>query len=135
MARKTRRVRVDRERARDYAAVADKFFEAADVAREFEYWTPAGVLLVHASIAYADAISIGRLGQKSASEAHQDAVALLKEAIPGDRGLAGAVTHLTRIIAEKNRLSYGGLAIRKKDLEPVWTNARRFRNWAKSLLP
>ncbi|MDP2886358.1 MAG: hypothetical protein Q8P51_15185 [Ignavibacteria bacterium] len=40
---------------------------------ELGYWTAAGVLIVHAAIAYADALCIRSAGEKSSGENHEDA--------------------------------------------------------------
>lgn len=70
---------MDRQKAGSYAAVAEDFLRAADLAIQHEYWNAAGLLLVHASIAFTDAVWIKLAGMKSTSESHQDAVTLLKE--------------------------------------------------------
>ena len=68
MAAKGSRITVDRSRSRDYAAVAKYFMQGAELAKEFEYWNADGVLIVHAAIAYTDAITIKVGGVKSPGE-------------------------------------------------------------------
>ena len=58
MSKRTSRKAVDRLRYQDSKKAAEHFYEAAEVAMEYSYWTAAGVLIVHSAIAYADAISI-----------------------------------------------------------------------------
>lgn len=58
MVRPGRRRHVDRSRWRQFHTVAEHFAEAAEIAREFEYWNAAGVLLVHAAIALTDSLTV-----------------------------------------------------------------------------
>ena len=59
MVRKTTRQRIDPGEASKYAAVAAQFCDAAELARDCRYWNAAGFLLVHGSIAWADAMARG----------------------------------------------------------------------------
>ncbi|MBI2933923.1 MAG: hypothetical protein HYY16_19940 [Planctomycetes bacterium] len=134
MARKTKRTTVPRAEADDYAAVGDQFTKAAELAQEFEYWNAAGLLYVHAAIAFADAVAIARRGEKSTSENHMDALALLEEAVADVKGRDEAREHLRRIIDEKNRVAYTGVSFRGADLEKLAMHARRFRAFAERIL-
>lgn len=112
--------------------VAGNFYAGADVAREFEYWNAAGVLIVHAAIAYTDALTIKFGGVRSKGEEHMAAVELLRQVMALDvEGQAG-VRHLERIINEKNRVSYEGEIYSKKDVEALWKHLLRYRAWALS---
>ncbi|MCG2726610.1 MAG: hypothetical protein L6420_10275 [Elusimicrobia bacterium] len=62
------RVSVPRSKNSDYARVAENFYHGAETAKEFEYWNAAGVLIIHAAIAYADAITIKFGGVKNKGE-------------------------------------------------------------------
>jgi len=134
MAGKTRRSSVERSEAGGYAEAGDQFFNAAGLAREFEYWNAAGLLFVHASIAFADAVAIARRGEKSTSENHLDALALFEESMTGVKGRDEAREHLRRIIDEKNRVAYTGVSFRRGDLEKLATHAQRFRTFAERVL-
>jgi hypothetical protein len=101
----TKRISVPKSKRADYAMVGDNFYKGAEVAREFDYYNAAGVLIVHAAIAYTDSITIKFGGVKSKGEDHMAAVELLRQVMALDeKGLAGA-RHLERIINEKNRVS------------------------------
>jgi HEPN domain-containing protein len=127
-------VAVSRSKAVSYRAVAENFFQGADVARQFEYWNAAGVLIVHAAIAYADAISI-RLGSvKSRGEDHHETIALLEELLTAGEERRKALHQLRRIIDQKNAVSYSGEIYRRKDVEELWKLASRFREWAIQVL-
>lgn len=130
--RLTKRVSVPRSKMTDYANVAGSFYDGANVAREFEYCNAAGVLIIHAAIAYTDAITIKYGGVRSKGEDHMAAVELLRQVMALDeQGLAGA-RHLERIINEKNRVSYEGEVYTKKDVETLWKHLLRYRTWALS---
>ena len=134
MVKKTKRTAVDRNRAPRYSDAGAQFFEAAELAREFEYWNAAGLLYVHSAIAYADAVAIQRRGEKSTSENHFDAVALFKEATADIPRRQEALTHLDRIIEEKSRVAYSGVSFRRGDLEKLRTHTERFRSFAERTL-
>ncbi|OGS51386.1 MAG: hypothetical protein A3J79_08730 [Elusimicrobia bacterium RIFOXYB2_FULL_62_6] len=130
----TKRVSVPKSKRHDYSAVAGNFFSGAEVAREFDYYNAAGVLIVHAAIAYTDAITIKFGGVRSKGEDHMAAVDLLRQVVALDeRGLAGA-RHLERIINEKTRVSYEGEVYTKKDIEALWKHLLRYREWALTML-
>jgi hypothetical protein len=101
---------------------------------ELEYWTAAGVLIVHAAIAYADALSIKLSGQKSAGEDHEDAVTLIDEVVEGGEEKTRAVNQLRRIIEEKTRVSYIGDLYGPSETRELWKRLERFREWARSIL-
>ncbi len=134
MARSRQRVAVERSKAADYRKVAQNFFDGASLAREFEYWNAAGVLIVHAAIAWADAIAIKMGGVKSRGADHHDTIALLEELVAGDSHNTKAMQHLRRIIDHKNAVSYSGEIYDRADIEQLWKLAGRFRDWALEIL-
>ncbi len=125
---------VDRSRYRDYRTVADHLREAAGATIEFEYWTAAGVLIVHAAIAYADALCIKFSGQRSISIDHEDAVGLLDEVVNGGEEKKRALNDLRRIIEEKSRVSYLGVIYTAADVHAMWKRLVRFTQWAVTIL-
>jgi len=134
MSRKTIRTKVDNVKWKDYKKVADSFSGGAEVAREFEYWNAAGVLIVHSSIAYADAISIKIKGEKSQGQDHNQTVLLLKEILATSDENKKACANLEKIIAQKTSVSYSGDVYDMKDVQNLWKNFERFKRWAESLL-
>lgn len=110
--------------------MAENFFHAAKVACEFEYWNASGVLIVHAAIAIADAIAIKLAGVKSRGEEHHETIALLEEVVAPSKEKQKALEHLRRIIDHKNAVSYGGEIYGRTDIEQLWKQATRFREWA-----
>lgn len=134
MTRKTQRAKVDPGQAASFRATGRQFLKAARLAGEHEYWNAAGLLLVHAAIAFADAVSIRLAGVKSTSENHLDAVQLLGETAAREKDRDRALGHLRRIIEEKSRVSYSGEAFRKTEIDALETHADRFRDWCEAVL-
>lgn len=134
MSRRTIRIKVDNIKWIDYKKVAESFFGGADVAREYEYWNAAGVLIVHSAIAYADAISIKFSGEKSQGEDHNQNVILLKEILAVNEENKKAYIHLEKIIAHKTSVSYSGDVYEGKDIGLLWKHLERFKTWAENLL-
>src|SRR5713101_6133319 len=108
MPKRAPRKSVDRARSQNYKNAAEHFFEAAQIAIEYSYWTAAGVLIVHSAIAYADAISIKLSGEKSSSANHEDSIVLIEQAVANGESKKNAINQLRRIIEEKTRVSYSG---------------------------
>ena len=128
------RTTVHRTKAKDYRSVAESFYHGAEVAREFEYWNASGVLIVHAAIAFADAIAIKLAGVKSRGEDHHETIALLEEVVAPGEEKQKALEHLRRIIDHKNAVSYSGEVYGRTDIEQLWKQAARFRDWALDIL-
>lgn len=124
-----RRKPISEFKSADYAKVADSFYKGAELAKEFEYWNAAGVLIVHAAIAYTDALTIKEGGVKSQGDDHLAAVDLLKEVVALDERGRKAAGHLKRIIEQKNIVSYSGEVYFKQDVEELWKHLERFRPW------
>jgi hypothetical protein len=114
--------------------VGRQFFQAAELAYGHEYWNAAGVLYVHAAIAFADAVSILWGGLKSTGDDHRDAVQLLGEVMAYAQGRQEALWHLETLIREKNRIAFTGLSFRQKELEFFSKEADRFRLWCERYL-
>lgn len=134
MGRTGKRAAVERSQHKNYRAVADNFMNGAELAKEYEYWNAAGVLIVHAAIAYADAVSIKFGGVKSQSENHYEAVQLLNELVADSEKKKSAINQLQRIIDHKTSVSYSGEIYDRKDIEQLWKHCIRFKEWTDSLL-
>jgi hypothetical protein len=134
MVRKTTRKSVDKSVAKNYKMVAESFFNGAEVAKEYEYWNATGVLIVHAAIAYSDAICIKYGGTKSQSEDHHQIVDLVKEMVAESKEKKSALNQLERIIEHKSSVSYSGNIYEKKDIDLLWKYVVRFKSWAEKLL-
>jgi len=134
MTRQTLKKNVDKVKAKDYQKVAESFYGGATVAKDYEYWNAAGVLLVHSAIAFADAITIKTGGVKCQTDDHLQVVKLLKEILATSNENNKAFIHLEKIIAQKTLVSYSGDAYNEKDIGNLWKNFMRFKNWAEEQL-
>lgn len=134
MVKRHNRKAVDRSRYREYHRVAGHFYDAAEASMELEYWTAAGVLIVHSAIAFADSLCIKLSGQKSTGDNHEDAIALLDQVVAGGEDKSRAINNLGRIIEEKTRVSYLGDLYTPADTKALWKQLQRFRAWATEIL-
>ena len=132
--RRQKKVAVPKGKAKDYRNVADNFYDGAEMARAYEYWNAAGVLIVHSAIAYTDAITIRHGGVKSKGEDHAAAIDLLKDIMILDEAAKKAVRQFERMIHEKSRVSYEGEVYTRKDIEVLWKSLVRYRGWARAAL-
>lgn len=132
--RQSDRKSVARSRSGDYVKVAENFYEGGRLAREFEYWNAAGVLAIHAAIAYADAITIKVGGVKSSGDDHMAAIDLLRQVVALDEAGHRAAKHLARMIEQKNLVSYSGEIYARQDVEELWRHLERFRGWASLMI-
>jgi hypothetical protein len=124
----------DSIRYKDFLKVASNFAEGAELAYEFEYYNAAGVLYIHSSIAYSDAITIKLSGRKCKGENHYEVIQLLEQVIPQIRIDKRAINNFKSLIDHKNLISYSGDIYHKNDMEKIRKYFKRFREWAESIL-
>ena len=134
MVRKSIRVSIDRSKSANYKLVAKNFNQGAKLASNHDYFNAAGVLMVHAAIAYADALTIKYVGAKSKGEDHHEVISLLEEVFPLNDDRRKSLNHLNAIIEHKNAVSYSGDVYDKKDIDQLWKHLERFKSWAITLL-
>ncbi|HET54430.1 MAG TPA: HEPN domain-containing protein [Ignavibacteria bacterium] len=134
MPRGAKTVTVEKSKASNYKTVADNFYKGAETAAEHEYWNAAGVLIVHAAIAYGDAVTIKYGGVKSKGEDHQQLVNLIEEKVAYSEERKKALLQLNKIIAHKNSVSYSGDIYGQKDIEKLKKHIDRFRSWVISVI-
>ena len=134
MTRINKRRSMPRSKYHDYVKVADNFYSGAEVAKAYDYWNAAGVLIIHSAIAYTDALTIKIGGVKSQGEDHMAAVDLVREVVALDKGGNTALHHLWRMIQEKNVVSYHGEIYARQDVEKLWKHLERYKAWALSIL-
>ena len=108
--------------------------KALRVAYEYEYFNAAGVLIVHAAIAIADALTIKKGGLKCKGGNHFEVINLIREIIEQDSKAKAVVNHLEAIISFKNDVSYSGDIYLKSDIDKLSKHFTRFYNWAEHIL-
>lgn len=112
------------QEARARLEKAQSFFEVAEAASGSND-DPATSNAVLAGIAAADAVCCHRLGRRSASEDHTDALALLREADPALEPL------LRRLLSSKHKAQYDARPVPAGEAEQAVKRARRLVNAAK----
>lgn len=134
MAKRSGRKTVPRHRYNDYIKVAEHFYIAAQDSMELDYWTAAGVLIVHSAIAFSDALCIKLGGVKSTADNHEDAITLLESIVAQSSDKTRAINHFKRIIEEKTKVSYLGELYTGKQTNDMWKRLDRFRKWVLEVL-
>lgn len=123
--------------ATDYSKfikVSENFINGAEVAAEYEYYNAAGVLIIHAAIALADAVTIRFASAKCTGDNHYEVIKLLKEAAPVDKQKTKAITQFEKLIDHKNTVSYQGEIYRAEDIELLRKHYERFSSWVEFII-
>ncbi|GBD89465.1 hypothetical protein BMS3Abin04_00170 [bacterium BMS3Abin04] len=134
MVKKTSRKIVEKSKATSFRKVAENFYEGDKVAYDFEYFNASGVLIVHAAIAFADAVTIELSGWKCSGENHYEIISLLTDITPPNKYKNNAINHFRKIIGHKNLISYSGDEYHKKDIDKLWKHLERFIIWINTIL-
>ena len=95
------------EKVRVYWEKSQRFAASAHAAARAGHWDPAVSAAVHAAINGVDALSIARLGRRSSSDSHADAVDLL-DAMESDPAATRAeiAKHFRALLAVKHLAEY-----------------------------
>lgn len=134
MVKKVSRKKVDSSDYKIFLKISENFSEAAKLASDYEYYNAAGVLIVHAAIALADAVTIRFSSYKCSGENHYEVIKLLKETAPVSKQTKSALTHFEQIIDHKNAVSYQGMIYIKADIDQLLKHFQRFSTWAKIII-
>ena len=134
MAKRVHKKEINQLKHLDFVKVSKNFAEGAQVALEYDYYNAAGVLIIHAAIAMADAITIRFASSKCSGESHYDIIKLLDEVAPKNKQTANALNHFKKLIDHKNIVSYQGELYTKKDVEILQKHFERFSDWASVML-
>jgi len=131
---KSRRKSVPASQWTQFHHLAGVFKDAASLAREFEYWNAAGVLIVHSAIAFTDALTVKIGGVKSRSDDHYQTGQLVQEVFALDADGKRALRHFFAVIEEKTLVSYSGKIYRRSDITSLWKHLERYQKWVESVL-
>ncbi len=134
MVKKVPRRKFNSIKSNDFNNVSESFIKGAELAYEFEYHNAAGVLIIHAAIALADAVTIKLSSQKCSGDNHYEIISLLKDVTPDSKLKNNAVNQFKNLIDHKNAVSYSGDIYLKKDLDKLFKHFDRFSKWAQSIL-
>lgn len=133
MIKRVSRKQYDAVKHKDFLKVSANFAEGAVVASEFEYHNAAGVLIIHAAIALADALTIRFASVKCSGDNHYEIIKLLEEVIRKSKESVTALNHFKKLIDHKNVVSYHGEIYSNKDVEILFKHYNRFSEWANNL--
>lgn len=125
---------ISKHKFKDYKNVAEHFYNAAKDSIELEYFTAAGVLIVHSAIAFTDALCIKLAGVKSVGEDHEDAIILIEKIVADSEEKKKSLNQLYRIIEEKTKVSYLGELYTDSQTKDMWKRLERYRKWAIEIL-
>lgn len=122
------------EKARIYWEKAERFSHSARAALEARHWDPAVSAAVHAGINALDALCIARLGRRSASDAHDDAVDLLDEMSTLPAPARDEIAkHVRALLAVKHLAEYASRLCEESDARQALKHAERvlvrIREW------
>ena len=134
MVRRVSRKKYNSAEYSNFIKVSDDFYEGAKIALEFEYYNAAGVLIVHAAIAMADAVTIRLSSSKCSGDNHYEVIKLLQETVQKTKESNAAVTHFQKIIDHKNAVSYQGEIYKKTDIVKLLKHYERFADWTRTFL-
>lgn len=134
MARTAGTKTVDPGQAAGYLGTGRTFLEAAHAlatlaGADESYGNAIAVLVVHATIAHVDALTIAFAGKKSTSGDHRDAARLLR-AVLGNRLSAEQERAVLSVVSAKDTVSYQGKYFPLSDATALLDKATAFSAWA-----
>lgn len=100
----------------DFVKVSNDFRNGCESAYTFEYYNAAGVLIIHAAIALADAITIKLSGKKSSGDSHYDIIELLRLVTPNSIYKNKSLDQFKKLIDHKTRSHIMGIYTTKRML-------------------
>ena len=118
----------------DFIKVSKDFSNGCESAYAFEYYNAAGVLIIHAAIALADAVTIKLSGKKCSGKSHYDIIDLLNSVTPPSSNKSKSMDQFKKLIDHKNKISYYGDIYTKKDVDKLIKYFDRFKLWTDPLL-
>lgn len=126
----------DRERSAKYQSVARALHTTArDLALigEAKYGNGLAIVVIHAAIAYADALTVAYREIKSTDGEHVQAVKVIEDAL-GEHATPDQLRRLRRIIAAKTHASYSGRYYTLKEGRAILGELDTFATWAEERL-
>lgn len=137
MARRVASKPLDKSQAPAYAEAGRVFLESAkalslvaDAAAP--YGNAVGLLAIHATISYSDALSIAFGGRKSTG-AHTEAIHLLRDVLESELP-AEMARKFERVVAKKDAISYRGMLFSLGEGKKLLASAEAFSAWARDRL-
>ncbi|MFO7945872.1 MAG: HEPN domain-containing protein [Armatimonadota bacterium] len=117
---------------------ARRFWEVAEAANDPEHASQAASNAIHAVIAANDAICLYLSGERPTGDSHSQAAQVLQRACRGtqwEEEAAKRARQFAQIMREKNAAEYEGRSLDQETVAMIMRRARRFINWAETILP
>lgn len=118
----------------DFHGKGMQFFTVMQLCFQDKEWDAVFLNGVHAAISLTDAITVYRIGKRSASQSHQDAATLLRQAVPNTDGQKNAV-RLAEILNWKHEVEYEPRRFTQPEASGFTKAVERFSEWAQKQLP
>lgn len=107
---------------------AQELFTSMQHNMSTQQWNAAVIDAVQCIISASDAFTVARLGKRSTSEMHGDAVLLFEQAA-GGADIGNQSTRLGRVLAIKSHVEYGPSLVRPDQAHGVAKDVERFYRW------
>ncbi len=131
--KKTRIIKISRDRHILYLNKAMEFFEAMVDASQKKNWNATGLAGVHCCISATDALLVKHAGVRSSSDSHQDVVGLLRAKISAP-DISKQAKRLGEILAQKNLIEYVDKSFPEKNALVLKISVERYIEWVRKLL-
>ena len=122
---------VDRSKYTDYLKRAEECFEIVQIAYQNSKWNACAINAIFGVIAAADALCIFEKGIRSASERHEDALAIFLDIDRQDEAIRNNAKRFGDILSKKTLSSYGEHLTTRKEAEDIKLQAERFFDFVK----
>ena len=132
-ARKLKTRPVPRDHHTTYLKRAQGFLRTAESALQTRDWDAAGLNSAHSAISAADALTVRFGGARSISESHSDVAELVEQSVK-DSQLGSKLQTLSKVLSYKNLSAYEDREVTESEGREAAKLAKRFLDWAESLL-
>ena len=122
---------VDRFKAKNYLKKAEECLKSMEWSYENNSWNSCVINAIHCAISSADAFSVFKKEQRSASERHEDVMVLFLHIDPNSEEIKKSVNHLSNLLKIKTDAEYGERLFYQKDAEEAIKHAKRLFNFVK----
>lgn len=130
MARKGKRVSVDRSQASSYLAKAQQFLRSAELAASASEHDATMLNAIHAAISAADAVTVALAGVRSTDPDHQRAADLLEEVAGASKLVSAQARQLRQLLSRKNVVEYESRRATAAESADALKRAARLLGWA-----
>ncbi len=125
-----RTIPLPKEKAAVYLRKATNFLRGMEAALEDRNPDAAGLSAIHAVISSCDALTVFRLGVRSAAQDHSEVLKLLPDA-----GAPPAViTQVRQVLSLKNKAEYEARQLTREEADRIATSAKRVLEFVGSIL-